>query len=253
MSQYVRLIFFTLILSYLLLCSIVFFYQRSLIYHPTPSLPVEASKITTLAVDNASLKVSIRELETDNAIIYFGGNAETVASSLPKYANAFPNHAIYMPHYRGYSGSTGTPTEAALHKDAEKLYDLVRSKHSTITVIGRSLGSGVAIRLAATHEVTKLVLVTPYDSILNLSKQRFPYLPIKFMLKDTFESWRSAPQVKAPTIILAAENDHVIPKENAEALYAKFSAGVATFKVIKNVDHHSISLSPEYFPLMQND
>ncbi len=253
MSQYLRLIIFILLLAYLMLCSIVFFYQRSLIYHPTPTLPVEASKIITLAVDKASLKVSIRELAGDNAIIYFGGNAETVSSSLPKYANAFPNHAIYMLHYRGYSGSTGTPTEAALHIDAEKLYDLVRGRHNNITVIGRSLGSGLAIRLAATHEITKLVLVTPYDSILNLSKQRFPYLPIKFMLKDTFESWRYAPQIKVPTIILAAENDHVIPKDNTEALYAKFNAGVARFKVIKNVDHHSISMSPEYFPLMQAD
>ena len=252
MAQYLRLIIFILLLTYLTLCAIVFFYQRSLIYHPTPALPVEPSKIANLNVDGAILKISVREAEGENAILYFGGNAETVSQSLPKYSAAFPGHAIYMLHYRGYSGSTGSPTEAALHKDAEKLYELVKENHPNITVIGRSLGSGVAVRLAAEREINRLILVTPFDSMLNLAKKRFPNLPVGLMLKDKFESWRYAPKVKAPALILAAEFDTTIPKENSKALFDVFSPGVAEFKVIKSTDHVTISNSPDYFPAMQN-
>ena len=114
-----------------------------------------------------------------------------------------------MLHYRGFSGSSGEPSEAALHQDAELLYEFVKAKHGNITVMGRSLGSGLAIRLAAIKAIEKLVLITPYDSILNLAKQRFPYLPVEWMLFDRFESWRYAPQVKAPTVILATDADQV--------------------------------------------
>jgi len=251
MFKLLKMIVFILLSAYLILCSAVFYFQRSLIYHPTPDLPVNPSNILTLSVDDVKLKISVRDVVGNNAILYFGGNAETVSNSLPKYAAAFPDHAIYMLHYRGFSGSTGAPSEAALHIDAEKLYEYVKAKHNKITVIGRSLGSGIAIRLAATRPLNKLVLVTPYDSMLNMARLRFPYLPVSLLLKDHYESWRYAPQIIVPTIILTADKDQVIPIENSRKLFKSFYAGVADFKVINNTDHYSISLSPEYFPLMQ--
>jgi uncharacterized protein len=244
--------FFTLVAAYLSLCALVYFNQRSLIYHPTPELPVETSKISSFNSADATLKLSVNLNTGDNALIYFGGNAENVSQSLAKYTNAFPDYAIYMLHYRSFSGSTGEPSETALYQDAEKLYALVKARHGNITVMGRSLGSGVAIRLAAAKPVAKLVLITPYDSLLNIAKQRFPYLPVEWMLIDRFESWRYAPKVKAPTIILAAETDQVIPMENSVALYKCFQAGIAAFKVVKNADHVSISTQPDYFSLMQS-
>jgi pimeloyl-ACP methyl ester carboxylesterase len=252
MARYFRMTLATLVSLYLSLCMLVFCIQRSMLYHPTPDSPAAPEKISTLASGDATLKLSIRPMKTDNAIIYFGGNSEAVSQSLDKYANAFPGHAVYMPHYRGYSGSSGEPAEAALHEDAEKLYQYVKTRHGNITVIGRSLGSGVAIRLAATKEIERLVLITPYDSILNVAKLKYPFLPVEWMLIDRFESWRYAPQVKAPTVILAADNDEIIPLENTKALYDSFKAGIASFKVIKDADHVNISHKSEYFPAMQN-
>jgi hypothetical protein len=73
--------------------------------------------------------------------------------------------------------------------------------------------------------VSRLVLVTPYDSLQALAVQQFPYLPVRWLLLDKFESWRYAPQVSAPTEILVAERDEIIPMANSEQLYSRFAKG----------------------------
>lgn len=251
MKRYFKMILAILVATYLSICGVVYAYQRSLLYHPTAEVPIDGIQQMDLEVDGAKLKVSYREIDSDNAIIYFGGNAENVAQSLPDYTSAFPNHAVYMLHYRGFSGSTGEPTETDLHQDAAKLYDLVKAKHSHITAMGRSLGSGVAIRLAAEKPVDKLVLITPYKSILSIAELQYSFLPVGLMLKDRFESWRYAEKLNVPTIFLVADNDEVIPLQNSQALHQHFKPGIATFKVIKNADHVSISHQSDYFPAME--
>ena len=107
----------------------------------------------TLDVPGATLQVCVRQRSGPDALIYFGGNAEDVSFSLNEFAAAFPQHSIYMLYYRGYGGSTGSPSEAALHADAQALFDQVQKEHPNIVLVGRSLGSGVAVRLAANNPV----------------------------------------------------------------------------------------------------
>jgi pimeloyl-ACP methyl ester carboxylesterase len=151
-----------------------------------------------------------------------------------------------MLHYRGYGGSSGKPTEEALHSDARALYEMVHARHPDVIVVGRSLGSGVAVQLAATRQVTRLVLITPFDSIVNLASRQFPFVPVDLLLRDRFESWRYAPQVTAPTLIIAAANDEVVPRESTLALFNAFGPGVATMTTISGAGHNSISSSPGY-------
>ncbi len=251
MKRFLRPMLLITLLTYSAMCLALYFGQRSFIYHPTPAAKEGADQAITLDVGDAKLKVSARQIKSEAALIYFGGNADNVAHSLPYYAKAFPDHAIYMLHYRGYSGSSGTPTEAALHADAKKLYDFVSVHHGKITVIGRSLGSGVATRLAASQKVDKLVLITPYDSILNLAKRQFPFFPIDFILEDRFESAKYAPQISAPTVILAAQHDQIIPLANTKALFGTFAKGLAELKILPDSDHHTIVMRPDYFELMK--
>ncbi len=138
-------------LGYVGICIALYCVQRSFIYFPTKSSEHSEQSSMVLEVADASLRVAVRPKEGPLALIYFGGNAEDVSQSLLDFSTAFPEHAIYMLHYRGYCGSTGYPTEQALHADAQKLFDKVSQQHSQIALIGRSLGSGVAIRLAATN------------------------------------------------------------------------------------------------------
>ncbi|MSR12966.1 MAG: alpha/beta hydrolase [Gammaproteobacteria bacterium] len=236
---------------YGMLCLAMFLGQRSLLYHPTPTTPQGDPAIAMdLAVVGAVVKVSVREREGRNALIYFGGNAEQVSYNLPAFEIAFPNHAIYMLHYRGYNGSGGAPTEAALHADAKVLFEWVEAKHTAITLVGRSLGSGVAVRLAATNKVQHLVLITPYDSISNVAKVRYPWLPVGLLLQDTFDSARYAPRITAPTVIVAGEYDLVIPPARTAALYTAFMPGIATLKNVPRADHNSISAVSNYYDLM---
>nr|WP_319588188.1 alpha/beta hydrolase [uncultured Desulfobulbus sp.] len=195
--------------------------------------------------------ITTRPHSGPDALLYFGGNAEDVSSSLPSLAQAFPDHALYLPHYRGYGGSSGKPSETALFADALALFDKAKNEHSKIVVIGRSLGSGVAVYLASQRPVARLVLVTPYDSIQGLATRQFPYLPVHWLLLDKFESGKYAPKVTAPTLVIAAEHDEVIPRASTEALCTRFSGGVAALKVVGGTGHNTISESPAYIALMQ--
>jgi len=174
----------------------------------------------------------VRQRSGPNALLYFGGNAEDVSYSLPSLSTAFPDHAVYLLHYRGYGGSSGKPSEAALFADALALFDRVSTDHQNIAVVGRSLGSGVAVHLASLRPVARLVLVTPYDSLQELAARQFPYLPVRWLLLDKFESWRYAEHITVPTLVIAAEHDEVIPRMSTEALYKRFRTGVASFKTV---------------------
>ena len=242
---------FAFTVAYIGLNLYLYFFQRSFIYFPTAATPEDSSKTEVLKVADATLKLSVRPHAGPKALIYFGGNAEDVSFSLDAFANAFPDYAIYLLHYRGYGGSTGTPSETALHADALALYEKVHARHSNILVAGRSLGSGVAVRLAATQPVNRLILVTPYDSLVNMAKMLFPYIPAELLLQDRFESWRYAPEIKAHTLILAAESDEVIPRERTLSLYKAFAPGVARMEIIAAAGHNSISNSSEYWSAMR--
>ena len=235
-----------LVLIYVGLCAVLFVFQRSLIYFPQPRSLGTAASTMTLPVDGAELVITVRPHAGPHALIYFGGNAEDVSYNLPSFANAFPDYALYLAHYRGFGGSSGKPSEAALVADALALFDKVHADHPGIVVVGRSLGSGVAVQLASLRPVERLVLVTPYASIQELAVRQFPYFPVRWLLRDKFESSKYAPGITAPTVLIAAEKDEIIPLASTEALFKSFRHGVAVLKVILGTGHNTISDSPEY-------
>jgi pimeloyl-ACP methyl ester carboxylesterase len=95
------------------------------------------------------------------------------------------------------------------------------------------------------------VLVTPYDSIEEIAVRQFPYFPIRWLLTDKFESWRHAPEIRMPTLLLAAEFDEVIPRASTERLSAAFAKGVASLVIIPGVDHNTISDTAQYWEAMR--
>ncbi len=230
-----------LALIYGAICVVLALLQRKMIYLTTPER-YSSVPFIEMQLPGAVVRVSVHSRPSQRAILYFGGNAEVVSDSVPELASVFPNTAIYAMHYRGYSGSTGKPSEAALHSDARALYELARQSHSEIVVVGRSLGSGVAVRLAAENEVSNLVLATPFDSLVNVGKYHFPWLPVGWLLTDRFESWRYAPKIAAPTYVLIAENDEVIPRHCADNLVHSFSPGICKVQVMAGANHNSLSI-----------
>jgi pimeloyl-ACP methyl ester carboxylesterase len=234
-------------LVYVAVCIGLFAFQRSLLYFPQPAAFGGPDTTILLAVPGAELHVWVRRLAGPKALVYLGGNAEDVSASLGPLAGALPEHSLYLLHYRGYGGSSGSPSEEAIQRDAQALFDKVRETHPDITVVGRSLGTGVAIRLATQRPVSRLVLVTPYDSIQEIGAKQFPLFPIRWLIIDKFESWRHAPAIRVPTLLITAERDKLIPLDSTERLLAAFDKGVARLIVVPGADHNSILAEPAYF------
>jgi len=224
--------------AYLAMCALVFVRQRSMLYYPQAF-----DGGTVLALDGgARVGVTLHEEPGSGAVIYFGGNAEAVGYSLPELQAVFPGQSLYLMHYRGYGATPGEPTEEGLFADAQALYEYVRARHPQVTLVGRSLGSGIATRLASMKAVDRLVLVTPYDKMAVVASHHFRWLPVSLLLRDRYDSASYAPKVNAPTTILAAERDEVIPRASSEALYRSFRPGLATFQLAPGVGHNDISL-----------
>lgn len=231
---------------YLALCVVLFVFQRALIYYPQPRTVGSAATLLTLPVADARVLVSVRPHDGPNALIYFGGNAEDVSRNLPAFSQAFPDYALYLLHYRGYGGSSGAPSEEAIARDALTLFDQVHVTHPHVAVVGRSLGSGVAVRLASQRPAARLVLITPYNSLKGLAARQFRWFPVRWLLKDKFQSWQYAARITVPTVLIAAEHDEVIPRTSTDRLLSHFTKGVASMQVIEGTGHNSISESPEY-------
>lgn len=245
-ARYLGLPIALTICAYIAFCALLFCMQGSFLYHPMPARFEDAGTITRFDADGARLLVSTHAEPGNLAVLYFGGNGEDVSQSLPLLVSAFPHASIYAPHYRGYSGSTGTPTEKNLVADGVALFGRIYREHGDVIVIGRSLGSGVAIQVASVRPASRLILVTPYNSIAELAAQRFRFVPIRWLLTDTYESGQFAPRISVPTTIIAAQRDGVIPMASTLRLLSHFKPGTATITVVRNAGHNDISGRPEY-------
>ena len=236
--------------AYLLACVSVYASQDGLIYHPMRATEGNTAGTMALPGADARVLVSVREQPGAQAVVYFGGNAEDVALSAPDLAQAFPGQALYLLHYRGYAGSTGTPSESVLRRDALAVFDLAHARHPHVVVVGRSLGSGLAVQVAAQRPASRLVLVTPYDSLSNVAASYYPWLPVRWLMRDRFDSAALAPGIRVPTLLLAAERDQVIPADSTARLLARFQPGIAVRRIVAGAGHNSISADPRYPALL---
>lgn len=225
--------------------------QRDFIYFPTPELPTLYAKMT-LHNEGESIKVIVLNKGHENAILYFGGNAESMAQTSENIAKQFSSFTVYLMNYRGYGGSTGEASEEGLYSDALKLYDTIKPKHNCISIGGRSLGSGIAIYVAAQREVFKLALITPYDSIINVAQGMYPLFPISFLLHDKYDSVSRIKDIKAKTFIVFAQNDNIITRERTQHLIDAFDAAQLQVVMIKNRGHIDISSDAKYYKIMQD-
>jgi pimeloyl-ACP methyl ester carboxylesterase len=129
----------------------------------------------------------------------------------------------------------------------------VYAEHPKIVVIGRSLGSGVAVWVASQRPVARLVLVTPFDSLADAAAAQYPFVPVRWLLRDKFESWRYAPQVTAPTRIIVAEDDELVPRSSSDRLRTRFKEGIVSYVVVPGVGHNTIQDGPGYWDLLKGE
>ncbi len=231
---------------YIVMCCVLYALQDRLLYFPTPEgHPTGAN---ALVVDSGGVALKVWQLHgnASRAVLYFGGNAEDVSAKISEFDAIFPDRAVYLVHYRGYGGNAGAPSEKLLIADAEAIYDAIQPHHERIAVMGRSLGSGVATALATVRPVEKAILVTPYDSIARVAADHYGWAPVRWLMKDSYDSeWRMK-DVEAPVLALVAARDDVILRPRSDALIASIPGNLRHVKVFPNANHNDINLQRGY-------
>ncbi|MDG9668823.1 lysophospholipase [Hahella sp. CR1] len=182
-------------------------------------------------------------------LLYFGGNGEEVSWNAWEMEK-LPVESFLLMNYRGYGDSEGAPGEEALVGDAVALYDHLTRKLKIdpqhIVLLGRSLGSGVAVQLADRRPVRAVVLTTPFDSLAAVGKQHYPWLPVGLLVRHPFNSLVHAATIKAPALALLAGRDRVVPMEHGQRLMAAWGGPQRTV-TLDRADHNDISMYPEYW------
>ncbi|MDB5764040.1 MAG: Hydrolase of the alpha/beta superfamily [Herminiimonas sp.] len=177
------------------------------------------------------------------AVVYFGGRSEEVSWVARDAGRMFPNMTVLAINYRGYGDSAGTPGEAQMIADAYTLFDWMAERphidRAKIAVVGRSLGSGIALQVAVHRPAAALVLITPYDSLVALAKRRFRSVPVGWVMRHRFESVKYAPHLAAPTLILRAMSDDVVPASHTNSLVEKL-LNAPEDETIAGSDHRNI-------------
>ncbi len=168
-------------------------------------------------------------LEPAGAVLYLHGNT----GSLRRWGKRAPrftalNHAVLMPDYRGYGKSTGKLSEAALHADALAWFDKLAELHGeeNVVVYGRSLGTGMAVPLAAERRPRVLVLESPFANMLDVARHYLAILPYRWLLRYRFRSDMAIKRVKCPVYIFHGKRDPLVPYASALRLYAAIPAEV---------------------------
>lgn len=153
-------------------------------------------------------------------------------------------------NYRGYGLSEGEPSEQVILEDAKLVYDYAAARPdvdpASIVLLGRSLGSYVAVKVAAERRTRGAILATPFDSFAALGAERYPYLPVGLLLNGHYDSAAIAPTITAPALFVLAENDNVTPVANGSAL-ARAWGGPHQTVMLAGARHYGIERRDEFW------
>jgi fermentation-respiration switch protein FrsA (DUF1100 family) len=182
-------------------------------------------------------------------VVYFGGNAEEVTAYAAQAQALYGPRAALFVNYRGYGASAGRPGEAALVGDGAEIYDWAGRRAdidaSRIALHGRSLGTGVAVQVAATRPARCVVLTSPFASALGVARELYPWLPVAWLLRHPFDSAARAPGIKVPALIITGSADTVIKPHHSERL-AKAWGGPVDRLSLEGFGHNDLDLHPGY-------
>lgn len=228
--------------------------QRRLVFNPTIKREVDNPRssghrtraIVLRARDGTKLSGWLMTPQIPGphpAVVYFGGRSEEVSWVVRDAGKLFPGMAVLAVNYRGYGNSHGEPGEEHMVEDGRLLFDWLAERGHVdperVAVVGRSLGSGVAVQVALERPVHSLVLITPYDSILAIAKRKFRAVPVEYVLRHRFESVKYASALTAPTYVLRAAFDDIVPHSHTDLLVAQLGK-LHLDETVPDSDHMNI-------------
>ena len=260
--KYLYLTLTSIFIAYLVVMIFIYFYQRNLLYHPSENnyqndeLKFNYKEVNINVEDDIKLKSWFikKDLSNFKTLLIFHGNAGDLSNRIYKLneLNKLKINILLI-SWRGFSGNNGTPTEKNLYKDAEAAIKWLNQKgisNNQIILYGESLGTGVAVEMAKRNSFNSIILESPFTSIEDSAKIYYPYLPIKLLLKDRYDSINKIKMISSPILLMHGKKDEVVP----------FSMGKELFDLANNPKHsyftstddHMMEFNPELLKEIDN-
>ena len=229
--NYFLLILLIFVLAYFFVLVSTYIFQRNLLYHPRENnyfgdkLTVTIERVKIKTTDNIELLswYHSKNLNDYKTILFLHGNAGSLENRIHKI-NHFNNMKVnfLIVAWRGFSGNKGKPTEKGLYEDARSAVVWLNSKgvvESNIIIYGESLGTGVATEIAKYKNFAGIILESPFTSMIDVGKDKYPYLPVKLLLKDKYESDKKIKNINSPMLIMHGKVDNIVPFYMGKKMY----------------------------------
>ena len=257
-------IYFSLVLLlivYLIITIFLYSFQRNLLYHPTENnyygdsliVPIEKVKIKTK--NNLELLSWYHEKNINyKTILFLHGNAGTLENRIHKI-NHFKDIKInfLIISWRGFSGNKGKPTEQGLYEDANSAIRWLKNKgfnEEDIIIYGESLGTGVTTEIAQNKNFAGIILESPFTSMIDAAKNKYPYFPIKFLLKDKYESYKKIKKINSPILVMHGEKDSIVPFFMGKKIYEL--ANEPKYSYFSKYDDHMMEYNEKLLQSLKN-
>jgi fermentation-respiration switch protein FrsA (DUF1100 family) len=253
-----KMVLLAVVAGYLGVVVLVWLGQESILFHPQPvGRPAQApagwklEQVALTARDGTSLAglLVLPPVERAPLLIYYAGNAEEATAHAGSVAADYGERAVLLVNYRGYGASGGRPGEAAMVADAIETFDWA-ARHPSIdaariAIHGVSLGTGVAVQVAAARPVRCVILTSPFASVLAVARETFSWLPVGLLIRHPFDSERLAPAIKVPLLVLVGEDDTIIAPRHSDRLASRWGGKVDRVG-FKGFGHNDLALHPDY-------
>jgi len=218
-----------LVLLYVSVLVVLYFMQRTIIYHPDRSRPTDVANVERVRVttdDNLILEgFYVAPSDGDKpVIVLFHGNAGHYGHRLFKASILSEGgYGVLLAEYRGYGGNPGEISEEGFYKDGRAFIDWIKEEHDVssdrLVLYGESIGSGTATQMALEYDIAALVLEVPFSSLYDIAKQQYFFLPVKYLLKDKFLNDLKIKEINTPLMIVYSDNDKIVPAHLTKKLY----------------------------------
>ena len=260
--KYLYLILSSLIIAYLVLIIFIYFYQRNLLYHPSENnyqndnIKFNYDEIFIKVDEEIQLKSWIirKDLKKFKTLVIFHGNAGDLSNRIYKLNELYKlDINILLISWRGFSGNKGSPTEKNLYADAKASIKWLNEqgvKNSQIILYGESLGSGVAVEIGKENNFNSIILESPFTSIENSAKIYYPYLPVKLLLKDRYDSISKIKKINTPILIMHGKKDDVVPFSMGKELFEK--ANSPKYSYFTSDDDHMMEFNSSLLNEVKN-
>lgn len=229
--RFILLLLLAPVAAYILIVGALYVGQRRILfqpYHGSDTATTPAARMTALrtaAADGVAVTHWLAPAVAGHpTAVLFHGNGGAVGDLLP-WADGLrqAGYGVVLADYRGYSGNPGTPSEQGLYADARALLSALNQRgvgDGDLVLFGWSLGSGVATQMAIEHHVRALILLAPFDSVVDVAQEHYPWVPVRMLMWDRFDSRDKIAAIRAPLMIVHGEADDIVPVARGKALFA---------------------------------